>query len=191
MRVLVLALTFALSASVLASDLAPSWGAKWSVNVENTYCEIVRRYTIPSVSGSERRGFLSGTMFNGAFVRFTTTTKTHGDVITADQLDKLRFDLYVYPETQPVPENERIVSASLGGFESVPNVVSRTEIYIFSLNEDESFLLLQRFLSYEAADFELRFADGRNAEFSIYPSGNRDFHVLEGMFQTCVRLNRG
>jgi hypothetical protein len=191
MRVLILILTFVLSSPVLASDPAPSWGAGWSVNVENTYCEIVRRYSIPFVSDVTRRGFLSGTMFNAAFVRFTTTTKTHGNVITPDQLDKLRFDLYVYPETQPVPANSRIVSASLGGFESDANVVSRAEIHIFSLDESESFLLLQRFMNFEVVDFELRFADGSTSEFQIYPSGNRDFNVLEGMFRECVRLNRG
>ena len=185
-----LILALFLSDSVVASDPEPSWGAGWSANVWNTYCELKRNYTIPFPADPERRGFLSGSMFNSAFVRFTTTTQTHGNVITEDQLDILRFDLYVYPEKEPVPGDHRILSANIGGFESEARIVSRAEIHVFSLEENESFLLLQRFRNNEVVDFQLRFADGHESEFKIYPSGDRNFHVLEGMFHTCVRLNR-
>jgi hypothetical protein len=105
-------------------------------------------------------------------------------------LDVLRFDLYVYPETQPVPEAEKILSANLGGFEAEASIVSMAEVHIFSLGEDEANLLLQRFMDNEVVDFELRFANGNEAKFQICPSGDRNFHVWEAMFRTCVRANR-
>jgi hypothetical protein len=190
MRTLALAIAFFLSTSSLASDPEPSWAANWSANVWNTYCEIKRTYQIPFSQDPSRRGFLSKSMFNGAFVRFETTTQTHGNVITEDQLDIFRFDLYVYPDSHPVPKEQRILSASLGGFEASARIVSNAEIHIFSLNEDESYRLLQRFMANEVVPFELRFANGERTQFKIYPPGDRNFHVLEAMFRTCVRENR-
>lgn len=183
---LILGLLF--SASCIASDPQPSWGSGWSANVWNSYCDLKRDYFIPYPSDPERRGFLSGSSFNGAFVRFATTTKTHADIITEEQLDVLRFELYVHPETGLLLPNQRIRSANLGGFESKPR--GGRGIHIFSLDEDQSYVLLERFLRHEVVKFELRFADGTIAAFEIHPSGDRNFGVWEAMFQTCIRHNR-
>jgi hypothetical protein len=190
MKVLPLFLVLCLSASSLASDLEPGWGVGWSAGVWNTYCELQRRYVIPFPADSKRRGFLSETAFNAAFVRFATTTRTHGNLITPDQLDILQFSLYVYPEALPVSDNQRILSANLGGFEVQAHSFPNTGIHIFSASEDESNVLLQRFVNNETVTFELRFADGKTAQFSIRDAGDRNFHVWEAMFQTCVRRNR-
>jgi len=82
MRALAFVIAFFLATPSFASDPEPSWGANWSANVWNTYCELMRTYRVPFPLDSKRRGFLSGSMFNGAFVRFATTTRTHGNVIT-------------------------------------------------------------------------------------------------------------
>lgn len=190
MRSLLLVLALLLSTSSLASDPQPSWGAGWSANVWNTYCELQRRYFIPVPADSTRRGFLSGTAFNGAFVRFATTTRTHGNIITADQLDILQFALYVYPERPPVRDDQRITSAVLGGFAADARIVPNADIHMFTLDEAESQQLLQRFMNNETVDFELRFANGNAAQFQIHDSGDRNFHVWEAMFRTCVRANR-
>lgn len=179
-----------LSASSLGSEPMPSWGAGWSANVWNTYCELRRTYHIPYPADSQRRGFLAGSMFNSAFVRFAKTTRTHGSVITKDELDKLQFSLYVYPEGHSLPAEQKILSANLGGFEAEARVVSAADIHIFSLPEHESSRLLQRFLAHEVVEFVLRFANGKEATFAIHPSGDRNFRVWEAMFQTCVRENR-
>lgn len=170
-----------------ASDPALSWGVGWTAHVTNLYCELRREYYIPFQPDPDRRGFLSGTAFDRAFIRFKANTRLHGDLIAAESLGVIRFHLYVYPEDIPTATSERIVEASLGGFHSEANVVSNAEVHIFSLGEDESTQLLQRFIKNEVVDFELKFANGDERQFKIYPSGNRTFYVSADMFQTCIR----
>ncbi len=170
-----------------ASDPAPSWGAGWTAHVTNLYCELRREYYIPFRTDPDRRGFLSGTAFDRAFVRFTANTRLHGDLIPAESLGVIRFHLYVYPEDFPTATSEKIVEASLGGFHSEANVVSNAEIHIFSLGEDESTQLLQRFIKNEVVDLELKISNGDERQFQIYPSGDRTFYVWADMFQTCIR----
>ena len=73
----------------------------------------------------------------------------------------------------------------------LPNVVSNAEIYIFSLGEEESVQLLQRFVDNKVVEFELTFANGDVRGFKLYPSGDRTFYVWEEMFQTCIRSHQG
>ncbi len=179
-----------------ASDPGPSWGAYWQAHVWNTYCELRKEYYIPfrndpSRSDPSRRGFLSGTAFDQAFVRFVANTQLHGSLIPPESLGVIRFHLYVYPEDMPnaPATSERIIEASLGGFHSEANEVS--SIHIFSLNEDESAQLLQRFIDSEIVEFELTFANGDMRQFKIYPSGDRTFYVWANMFQTCIETHKG
>ena len=160
MRKLVLLLLLPWCASSIASDPAPGWGAGWQAHVWNTYCELRREYYIPFRGDPDQRGFLSGTAFDQAFVRFTANTRIHGDLIPAESLGVVQFHLYIYPEEFPVPSSQRIVRASLGGHLSESNVVSNAEVHIFSLDADESAQLLQRFVNSEIVDFELTFANG-------------------------------
>ena len=162
-------------------------GVRWTAHVTSLRCELRREYYIPFRTDPDRRGFLSGTAFDRAFVRFAASTRLHGDLIAAESLGVIRFHLYVYPEDFPIATSEMIVEASLGGFHSEANVVSNAEIHIFSLAEDESAQLLQRFIKNEVVDFELKFANGDERQFKIYPSGNRTFYVSTDMFQTCIR----
>lgn len=186
-----LALIFALiwGSAATASDPAPSWGAGWQAYVTNTYCELRREYYIPYKDDPDRRGFLSGTVFDKAFVRFVANTRLHGDIIRKDSLGVVRFHLYVYPEDFPIAETEKILAATLGGFHSEAKVVSNAEIHTFSLEPKESANLLQRFINNEAVDFELKFAKGEERKFKLYPPGNRTFYVWAEMFNTCIREN--
>ena len=111
----------------------------------------------------------------------------HGD----DSLGVIRFHLYVYPEAMPnaPATSERISEASLGGFHSEAKELS--SIHTFSLNEDESTQLLQRFIDSEIVEFELALANGDKRQFKIYPSGNRTFYVWANMFQTCIETHKG
>ena len=172
-----------------ASDPGPTWGF-WQAGVLNTYCELKKEYYIPfrndpSRSDPSRRGFLSGTAFDRAFMRFTANTQLHG----TEPLGTIRFSLYVYPEDPPRETSERIKEASLGGYRSEVNVLSG--IHTFSLNADESVQLLQRFINNERVDFELKFSNGDEKQFRIYPSGDRTFYVWAEMFQTCIRTHKG
>ena len=172
-----------------ASDPAPNWGADWQAYVTNTYCELRREYYIPYKDDPDRRGFLSGTVFDKAFVRFVANTRLHGDIIPKESLGVVRFHLYVYAEDLPIAETEKILEASLGGYSSEAKVVSNAEIHTFSLEKGESARLLQRFIDNESVDFELKFAKGEERKFKIYPSGNRTFYVWAAMFKTCIREN--
>ena len=177
-----------------ASDPAPDWG-DWQAHVWNTYCELSKEYYIPfrndpSRRDPNRRGFLSGTTFDRAFVRFTANPpQLHGESHGA-----IRFSLHVYPEDPPTRTIERIVDATLGGFRSEANMIkndrSRTP-QTFLLGEDESAQLLQRFTDSETVQFELKFANGDEKQFRIYPSGDRTFYVWAEMFQTCIRSHKG
>lgn len=188
-----LALIFALMwmAAANASDPAPNWGAGWQAHVWNTYCELKREYYIPFRNDPGRRGFLSGTAFDRAFVRFTANTQLHGDLIPPESLGVIQFHLYVYPENFPLQDSQRIAEASLGGHHSEANIVSNAEIHIFSLQEDESAELLRRFINSETVDFELKFENGDKTQFKIYPSGDRTFYVWAEMFRTCIRSHKG
>ena len=175
-----------------ASDPVPTWGF-WQANVENTYCELKTEFYIPfrndpSRSDPGRRGFLSGTAFDRAFVRFWANTQFRDE-----SLGVIRFHLYVYPEDMPnaPPASERIVEASLGGYRSEANLLTTAEIHTFSLNADQSVQLLQRFTDNEIVEFELTFANGDMKQFKIYPSGNRTFYVWADMFHTCIKSHKG
>ena len=185
--VLVFGLIWVIAAN--ASDPAPGWGADWNAHVWNTYCELRREYYIPYPSDKERRGFLSGTAFDRAFVRFAANTRSHGDLIPKESLGVIRFHLYVYPDDFPIAETERILEARLGGFHSEVDVISNAEIHVFSLEENESAILLQRFIDNDAVEFELNFATGDRREFKIYPTGDRTFFIWAEMFNTCIREN--
>ena len=87
--------------------------------------------------------------------------------------------------------SEKIIEASLGGVRTEANVVSNAEIHIFSLDEDDSAQLLQRFINNEIVDFELILANGDKKDFKIYPSGDRTFYVWADMFQTCIESHKG
>ena len=191
LRRLVLLLPLIWGAKSIASDPAPSWGAGWQAHVSNTYCELRREYYIPFRSDPDRRGFLSGTAFDRAFVRFSANTQLHGDLTPPESLGVIQFHLYVYPEYSPVEASQRIVRANLGGYPSEANVVSNAEIHTFSLGEDESAQLLQRFINSEMIEFELSFANGDQRQFKIYPSGDRTFYVWADMFRTCIRSHTG
>ena len=172
-----------------ASDMSPNWGAQWQAHVTTTYCELRKEYRIPTPNDPASRGFLSETAFDRAFVRFTANTRLHGSVIPPESLGVIRFHLYVYPEDFPIAASERISEASLGGIRSEAHVVSNAEIHIFSLNAEDTALLLQRFINNEVVDFNLTFANGDLRQFKIYPSGNRNFYVRAEMFNTCIREN--
>jgi len=169
-----------------ASDPLPTWGS-WQAHVVNTYCELSMEYRIPFRNDPSRRGFLSGTTFDRAFVRFRASTQQ-----PAESLGVIRFHLSVYPEDPPTRTVERIVDATLGGFrsEAIMFNYARTP-QNFLLGEDESAQLLQRFINNERVDFELKFANGDEKQSTFYPSGDRTFYVWAEMFQTCIRSHKG
>ena len=175
------------AATLGASDPGPAW-SDWQAHVWNTYCELKREYFIPFRDDPIRKdpsnkGFLSGTAFDRAFVRFTANTQLRGE-----SLGVIRFHLAVYPEDLKVT-SERITEANLGGYRGEANTVS--EIQTFSLNAEESMQLLQRFTDREVITFELKFASGDTRQFNIYPSGDRTFYIWANMFQTCIQTHKG
>ena len=188
MRKLILILAFLVMDLSAASDIQPGW-ASWTANVWSLYCELRREYSIPYRSDPNSRGFLSGTAFDKIFVRFTAHTRLHGDVIPEDALGVIRFGMHIYPSDRLVPEDDRIQIANIGGFEVEARGVTVADIQMFTLHEDESLVLLQRFINNEVIDFSLRFTSGDERQFKIYPSGDRNFYVWAEMFRTCIKEN--
>ena len=189
MKRLILILALILGNAATPSDPTPNWGPGWQAYVTNTYCELRREYYIPYKDDPDRRGFLSGTVFNKAFIRFVANTRLHGNLTPTDSLGVIYFHLYVYPENFLVAEIETIHEATLGGFHSKAKVVSNAQIHTFTLKEEESARLLQRFVKNELVSFQLKLANGEERKFKIYPSGDRTFYVWAEMFNTCIREN--
>ncbi len=169
-----------------ASVPGPSWGAGWRADVYPLHCELIRHYRVPYPSERNRRGFLSGSGYHKAIIRFMANTRTHGDIITSDQIGVISFSLLVYPYRYPVDENDKIVTAKIDKYVVPPTVLDHSDIHMFTLSKEASLNLLQKFVDNEMVDFSLQLASGEGKPFKVYPSGNRTFNVLEKMFKTCI-----
>ena len=180
------------SAVTEASDPMPGWSHRWSANVWNTYCELKLDYSIPFRRDATRRGLLANTGYDQAFVRFTATTRLHYDLYPEDELFKVRFQLHIYGENGELPApNSRILSARIGESELNPPENPEFWIHMFSLDEEATSDLLSDFRANERVNVVVRFANGEERQSTIYPSGDRDFHVWEAMFETCIQKNVG
>lgn len=180
------------SAAAEASDPIASWSNRWSANVWNTYCELKLDYRIPFRRDAKRRGFLTNTGYDAAFVRFGSTTRMHGNLYPEEELFRTRFQLHIYGADGELPKKDsRIVTARIGEFELDPPKNTEFWIHGFSLAEDATAKLMSGFRMNERVELTVRFANGEERTSTIYPSGDRDFHVWEAMFETCVQKNVG
>jgi hypothetical protein len=187
-------IVFLFLASIVAeaSDPMPGWSHRWSANVWNTYCELKLDYYIPFRRDAMRRGLLANTGYDQAFVRFASTTRMHYDLYPEEELFKVRFQLYIYGENGVLPAPEsRILSARIGDFELDPPENAEFWIHMFSLDEEATSKLLGVFRANERVEVTIRLANGEERRSTIYPSGDRDFHVWEAMFEACIRKNVG
>jgi hypothetical protein len=175
-----------------ASDPMPGWSHRWSANVWNTYCELKLDYRIPFRRDATRRGLLADTGYDRAFARFAATTRMHYDLYPESELFRVRFQLHIYGENGQLPlPDSRIASAKIGDFELNPPRNPDFWIHNFSLDEEDSSTLLGVFRANERVNVIIRFANGEERQSTIYPSGDRDFHVWEAMFETCIQKNVG
>ena len=188
--ILLVAIVVTLGPATYASDPMPTWASDWSAHVWNTYCALRLEYTIPIRRNPERRGFLAGRSIDRLFARFAASTRTHFGLIPEEKLFKTRFELHFYGEDgHPVAEDDQILSAKIGEFEMNSPADPNAWILTFSLDEDKTLSLLQRFNDNEVVEVAVRFADGEERRSKIYPSGDRNFHVWAEMFKTCIREN--
>jgi hypothetical protein len=175
-----------------ASDPTPGWSHRWSANVWNTYCELKLDYSIPFRHDTMDRGLLANTGYDRAFARFAATTQMHYDLYPEEELFRVRFQLHIYGENGELPApGSRISSARIGDFELDPPKNTEFWIQNFSLDEDATSKLLSVFRANEHVELIIRFANGEERQSTIYPSGDRDFHVWEAMFETCIQKNVG
>ncbi len=116
----------------------------------------------------------------------------HGDLYPKTELFRTRFQLHIYGENGelPPPEN-RIVGARIGNSELRPPRDPDFWIHNFSLDEDSTEKLMAEFRANEPVELVIRFVTGEERSSTIYPSGDRDFHVWEAMFETCTKENVG
>ena len=185
---------FLILASVVAeaSDPMAGWSHRWSANVWNTYCELKLDYSIPFRRDAMRRGLLANTGYDAAFARFAATTRMHYDLYPEEELFRVRFQLHIYGENGELPApDSRISSAKIGDFELDPPKNTEFWIHNFSLDEEATSTLLSVFRANERVEVIIRFANGEERQSKIYPSGDRDFHVWEAMFETCIQKNVG
>lgn len=175
-----------------ASDPMPGWSHRWSANVWNTYCELKLDYGIPFRRDATRRGLFANTGYDNAFVRFTATTRLHYDLYPEEELFKVRFQLYIYGENGELPApDSRVLWARIGDFELNPPENPEFWIHMFSLDEEATSKLRSVFRANERVDVVIRFANGEERQSTIFPSGDRDFHVWEAMFEACIQKNVG
>ena len=186
--------TILILSSILAeaSDPMPGWSHRWSANVWNTYCDLKLDYDIPFRRNATRRGLLANTTYDRAFAIFAATTRMHYDLYPEERLFKVRFQLRIYGENGELPAMEsRISSAKIGDFELNPPKNSEFWIHVFSLDEEDTSTLFSVFRANERVEVTIQFTNGEERTSMIYPSGDRDFHVWEAMFETCIRENIG
>ena len=175
-----------------ASDPMPGWSSRWSANVWNTYCELKLDYSIPFRRDATRRGLLANTGYDRAFARFAATTRMHYDLYPESELFRVRFQLHIYGENGRLPSpHRRILTAKIGDLELNPPTDPEFWIHNFSLDEEATSKLRSVFRANERVDVIIRFANGEERQSTIYPSGDRDFHVWEAMFETCIQENVG
>ena len=174
-----------------ASDPLPTWGF-WQAHVYNTYCALKSEYYIPFRRNAASRGLFANTGYDNAFVRFAATTRLHYDLYPEEELFKVRFELHIYGENQELPApDSRISSARIGDFELSPPENPEFWIHGFSLGEEATSELLSVFRANKRVDVVIRFTNGEERRSTIFPSGDRDFHVWEAMFEACIRKNVG
>lgn len=175
-----------------ASDPVPGWSNRWSANVWNTYCDLKLDYSIPFRRDALRRGLFANTGYDNAFVRFAATTRLHYNRYPEEELAKVRFQLLIYGENGELPGPEsRISSARVGNFELNPPENPEFWIHVFSLGEEATSELMSVFRANERVDVVIQFANGEERQSTIFPSGDRDFHVWEAMFEACIQNNVG
>lgn len=176
--------------SAFASDPPTAWSKRWDANVWNNYCELKLDYEIPFRKHVERRGFLANTGYDKAFVRFTAMTGTHYGLYPEAELSRIKFQLSVYGENGELPPPiDRVASAKIGDFELHQPNDAKYGIHTFLLDEEATSTLLDIFRANERVDVVVRLASGDERVSTIYPSGDRDFHVWEAMFNTCIDKN--
>ncbi len=190
--ILIAALLILSSTAAESSDPMPGWSIRWSTNVWNTYCELRLDYVIPFRRDATKRGLFANTGYDNAFVRFTATTRLHYDLYPEEELFKVRFQLYIYGENGKLPApDSRVLWARIGDFELNPPENPEFWIHTFWLDEQATSKLRSVFRANKRVDVVIRFADGEERRSTIFPSGDRDFHVWEAMFETCVQKNVG
>lgn len=188
LSVLLLGISVTLFSAANASDPAPMWNFKWSAHVWNTYCELRLEYAMPFKEDPERRGLLAGRAIDRLFASFAASTSTHYGLIPEDLLSKTRFHLAFYGEDgNHVPEDDRILSVKVGEFQMSLLTDQNAWIQSFGLDEDDASSLLQVFSGNQKVEVVVLFADGEERRSTIYPSGDKDFHVWAAMFKTCIR----
>lgn len=175
-----------LSFNSYASDFVPNW-VGWRIDAHGIGCGLIKDYYIPYKERPILQGFLAGTKFHRAHMRFTANTFTHGDLITEDELGVIKYRLQIESTTPHIKDNEKISKAVLGGYVSQPWTLPDDDYHIFSLSEKESLGLLQKFERNENVDFSLIFANGETRTFTVFSSGNFNGHVWVAMFKTCIK----
>lgn len=175
--------------ATFASNPAPSWGSGWNAAVTRLHCEINRNFSIP-MREHTGKGFLDGTPYRGAKIRFFSYTRTHGDIVRQEDLGVTRLQLLLHPMYSATDQADWILRASLGGFEAKPKSHNDNQRNSLWLPPDESSALFEKFMRSEVVQFSIKFRNGKETSFQIYPSGNRTFPVLAAMFETCIATNR-
>jgi hypothetical protein len=173
-----------------ASDPGLNWGTAWTINVFEQYCSLIRSYRISVPSDPARRGFLSGTIYNGASLRFTGNAEIISDDANADDLGGMQFYLTISAADWPVETEKLIIAADIGGINVVPFVSPKTGEHNFVLDPDRALLAYQQFMDSGAVQFTLYFSNDETRQFSVRSLPKGRFKLWAAMFQTCIRENR-
>ena len=179
MKIMIYASCIFLSALAQSSAtfLEPRWEGEWAPKVNAVKCELNRKFVIPD-EGRTGKGFLSELPYRGARISY----EHYFDGIEKNfRVDQLYFGLI--PETSEIPDKYKISVVKIGDFIKAPD--NRIGNNFVRFDESLSEKILKKLLQFDVIPVSVTFINGEIREFNLYPSGNRNFHVLVAMFEAC------
>ena len=179
----VICIFFSVLAQSSAMFLEPRWESEWAPKVNAVKCELNRQFLIPD---DERtgKGFLNELPYRGARISYE---HYFDGIDKKSRADQLYFGLN--SEASDIPDKHKISTVKIGNFTNTPDNKIGNNFVRF--DESASEKILQELLQFNVIPVSITFISGEKREFDLYPSGNRNFHVLVAMFEACKVATEG
>jgi hypothetical protein len=180
-------LFLAAAASARGGEQLAIWQPGWNVDLHRNWCGLNRYYLIPNDYDREK-GVLKGTAYSGMIMTFRVNTRSLGDAIPEDQLDRLQFWLTLSIDSRDRSGDNEFIRVLFNGFEA-----RRTETgpaHLFMFEEEDARAIFDQFKDEKRAAFTFHMANGETRESLLFPTPTGYFTVYAAMLQTCVNENR-
>lgn len=175
------------SGAVLASGPFAHWG-KWRIDVHDVGCDLISDYSTPG--SPTNKGILTGTPFNYASFRFVANTFVQGEIVTKEDLGRIKLLLQIGSNNPRDISGVLISEARIGGFDAFVDFHRPTSMHQFRLEGGKVNNILNRIIASESIPVELEFQNGSLKRFDIHPASRRKSRVWIIMYDACIRENR-